>query len=161
MISKILMRLAKSEKESEKSYVFNKVETDGVEAFKNAGTRLKSDAKFVLDLVSMCPECLEECDNVLFDRYDDNGVEVEQPVDEMLFAAMCCEKNAQAFKYLKQDISKKYLSAVQNGEVIKGSFQGQDCEIQLEADEDYIDLLKFVRFGYIKSNSLYIGCMLD
>lgn len=161
MIRQILAKLAKSERIDEEVYVAKKVETQGVEAFKKSGTRLKSDAKFVLDLVKICPECLSECEAVLFDRYEDGETKVERPVDEALFAAMCCKKNVEAFKYLKKDVAKRYLASVENGDVIKGCFQGQDCEIQLKADQDYIDLLKYLRFGYIKSGSLYVGCMLN
>ena len=143
MINKILNRLSKKENKDDKAYIAKKVEAKGVEAFKSCGASLKSDAKFVLDLVKTCPECLEVCDKELFDRYEDNGVQVEQPVDKMLFAALCCQNNVESFKYLTKDIAKRYMAVVENSEIVKGSFQGEDYEIQFKADVDYLDLLKF------------------
>lgn len=29
-----------------------------------------------------------------------------------------------------------------------GSFQGKECLIQLPTDEEYIDLLNYIRYGY-------------
>jgi glutamate racemase len=57
-------------------------------------------------------------------------------------------------------VAKEYLEAVEQGKSISGSFQGKDLTLLLEADEAYIDLLKYVRCGYIKSDSIYVGCML-
>lgn len=161
MISLMLARRSKNKTVNEETLVARNVAKEGVGAFKCAGTKLKSDAKFILELVKEHPECLSVCEKVLFDRYTTGEREVENPVDEMLFASMCCEKNVQAFKYLRKDVATRYLSAVEKGELIKGSFQGKDCEIQLNADKDYIDLLKYIRFGYIKSHSLFVGCVVD
>ncbi len=162
MLKKIVAKLMKKDALTEEemdNILLKNIEKKGLEEFKNASPRIKSDAKFVVKLVKTYPECLEECSDIIFDRYKDGEEIIEHPVDEMLFAIKCCNNNVNCFKYLNSKIAKRYIEAIENSETIKGTFQGEDCEINLTADKDYIELLKYVRFGYIKSKSLYVGCM--
>ena len=81
MLNRILSRLkgnnklenATLEQRDNETFVVNCVVKNGVDELMNASSRLKSDAKFILDLVRVCPECLNECADVLFDRYVQNG----------------------------------------------------------------------------------------
>lgn len=163
VLKKVISRLngdfklenATAEKRDSEEFVLKCVVNNGADELKNASARLKSDAKFVLNLVKIYPECLNECADVMFDRYELNGEKVENPVDRKLFATMCCEQNVEAFRCLKHHDALQYLHDVEEGRSVKGMFQGKSVEIQLENDEDYIDLLKYVRFGYFKTGSLY------
>lgn len=167
MLKKVISKLngdfklenATAEKRDNESFVIKCVVNNGADELKYASARLKSDANFVLNLVRTYPECLAQCADVMFDRYVFNGEKVEEPVDRKLFATMCCDRNVEAFKSLKRNDAMQYLHDVEEGRVVKGVFQGKSVEIQLENDEDYIDLLKYVRFGYIKTGSLYASSM--
>jgi len=145
-------------KKDNEIFMYSYVKKYGINGFKKASNRLKSDAKFVLDLVKVCPECLLECEDVLFDRFEKDGEMVEMPIERNIFNAMCCENNVDAFKYMKKVDAKNYLQSVEQGLTLEGDFQGKSVSIELEADKDYIDLLKYVRFGYLKTDSLYVAC---
>ena len=120
MLNRILSRLKKdsvvtatvAQKDNE-IFVANCIAKNGAAEFANASDRLKSDAKFVLGLVKTCPECLNSCADVLFDRYVQDGEMIEQPVDNKLFAALCCEENVEAFKYLAKIDARQYLQDAQ------------------------------------------------
>ena len=81
MLKKIINRFkndiklenASPEQRDDELFVAKSVAKHGAGELKMASARLKSDAKFVLDLVKTRPECLCECSNVLFDRYEKNG----------------------------------------------------------------------------------------
>ena len=51
---------ATEKQKDRESFVYECVKTRGVEQFKMASDRLKSDAKFVMDMLAICPECLAE-----------------------------------------------------------------------------------------------------
>lgn len=167
MLRKVLLNLENSVKVEKTSqiddekFVLRSIAKNGVMELTKASERLKSDAKFILGLVEVHPECLNVCANILFDRYEENGKLVEKEVDRRLFVALCCEKNVDAFKYFKNEDANAYLESVKQGETIVGNFQGEGCQIELSSDEDYIDLLKYIRYGYIKSRSIYAGCVLN
>ena len=166
MFDRIMLRLKNHslEKATEKQrnsawFATECVKQHGVKEFQMASVNLKSDAKFILDMVAFCPECLAECENEIYDRYEVNGEMVELPVGKTMFAALCCQRNVNAFKYLPTSISKQYLEAVQQEKVIQGQFQGEKVNIVLKNDKDYVDLLKYVRFGFMKSDSFYVSCL--
>ena len=141
MLKKLFAKLRKEEVKLEKAndaqkdielYVARCISKYGAQELANASDRIKSDAKFILDLVKVYPDCLVACAPVLFDRYEVDGEKVEVPVNEMLFAALCCERNSECFKYIKSNVAKEYLKAVENGEMIED-------ENDDEFSDDYAD----------------------
>ena len=158
IIRKLILRNEIENKKDDENFMSAYIEKHGVEGFKKASARLKSDARFILGVVKTCPECLLECEGVLLDRFEYNEKMVEIPVDMNLFNALCCQANVEAFKFLGKADAKKYLENVEIRAIVSGNFQGNEVSVRLNTDKDYIDLLKYIRYGYLKTDSLYFAC---
>ena len=149
----VSMEKATAEERDQEVFVKKCIKANGADEFKLASERLKSDAVFILDLVATCPEIIKHCEEVVIDNTTTN-----QPVDEMLFVYLCCKKNMDCFKYFSNQTAKKYMDLLQSGEKINGKFNGKELSVNLGGDEDYIDLLKYVKYGILNSKSIYVQC---
>lgn len=127
------------------------IEGRGIEEFQYAGSWLKSDAKFILKMVRKHPKILQYCDDIIYDRYfGSDCLFEEREVDPLLFAAMCCDENINAFKYISEDSSRQYLDCVQHSTSVKGEFQGEQINIELNNEKDWFDVLLYIRHDIVK-----------
>ncbi len=118
-------------------YVRKVIKKKGAQKFEYASNYLRSDAGFILSLVEEYPDVLEFCKNDIYDRYVKDCFLVEEELmDKLVFVDLCYQKNNDTVLYFSEDIAQQYLKMVQNGEVVRGIYQGKEYEHQLISKED-------------------------
>ncbi len=128
---------------------------NGCEEFKYASDWLKSDAEFILKMLGKYPGILEHAASVIIDRYkDESGILREKEMDGFLFAAMCCSRNVESYKYLTQKDAERYLECVKESKSVVGEYHGEEKEVSLAYTEFYVDRLKRIRYGITKMGDL-------
>jgi len=139
----------------DENFVEDCIAAGGAEQFYHASDWLRSDAKFILKLIEKHPEVLAHCEDVIFDRYDDEtGSMKEVELDKFFFIALCCEKNLRAYKFIPEKVAIEYMNAVKESKTITGEFNGKEKVIQLVNDEFNIDRLLNIRYDIIKLRDL-------
>ncbi len=129
----------------------------GIQEFKYASKRLRSDAEFILKYVKEYPYILEFCEEDIIDFYvDDNFIVVEKPMDKLLFAIKCCDENIEAFRYLSETDAFKYYSAAKNGAEIVGKYHGREERHLFNGGEEFLRDIEFVRFGVIQTDFSFL-----
>ena len=127
----------------------------GAQEIEFASERLKGDADFILKLVQINPEVLKFCNNKIYDRFvQDIVVYEELELDKLFFAAKCCAVNSKSFKYLSEDVAKKYLALVKNSEDIVGVYHGKKEIISIPKGELAFDRLLNIRYDIVKVRDL-------
>lgn len=117
-------------------YIRKVIKKKGADKFKYASNYLKSDSEFILSLIEKCPEIIQYCRSEIFVRYmKDCFMVEEEPVDILVFADLCYQKNDSILYYFPNDIVSKYLEMLENGETIKGVYKGETYEHKLSVQE--------------------------
>ena len=146
LIEKLINRLAKiglvgieganEELRDSEQYIRKVSQKKGADKFQYASKYIRSDAEFILSMVKDYPEILEHCNSEIYDRYMKDCFMVEEELlDMLIFADLCYQKNDYTLYYFPDDIVCKYLKMLENGETIKGFYNGKPYEHKLSVEE--------------------------
>ncbi len=125
------------------------------EEFQHASYRLRTDAEFIMKMVKKYPGILEYCEDVIYDRYIEDGMLIEREMNKLFFAALCCSKNVFSFKYFDSDLADAYFDCVENSVKLIDRYHGEKQTIELIGDEYNINKLLNARYDIVKFGNMF------
>lgn len=127
------LRNASKQNKDNLDYVKAVVYAQGARSFQFASDFVRSDANDLIEMVEIDPEILNYKSDIVYDRYIDSIILVEdEVVDPIVFALKCVLKDNISLYYLDKDIQDKVISLIQSNKIYQSTFNGKPFTFKAE-----------------------------